>query len=114
MVASEQHLFQTIVQFDKTIVLPRKLETGSIHDCLFCYCPLVSILFEVLRISSIIYLTLFHLIGLFHVQGLKVKSHSYWSIFLPTCMPKREGVTANVRFLLINNDILRLYASSII
>ncbi len=32
MVVSEQHLFQTIVQFDKTIVLPRKLATGSIHD----------------------------------------------------------------------------------
>ncbi len=31
---------------DKTIVLPRKLVTGSIYDFLFCYCPLVSILFE--------------------------------------------------------------------
>ncbi len=49
MVASE-HLYQTIVQFDKTIVLPRKLATGSIHNYLFCYCPLVGILFEVLRI----------------------------------------------------------------
>ncbi len=58
MVASEQHLFQTIVQFDKTIVLPRKLATGSIHDYLFCYCPLVGILFEVLRIDL-----LFHEIG---------------------------------------------------
>ncbi len=36
--------------FDKTIVLPKKLATGSIHDYLFCYCPLVGILFEVLRI----------------------------------------------------------------
>ncbi len=35
MVASEQHLYQTIVQFDNTIVLPRKLATGSIHDYLF-------------------------------------------------------------------------------
>ncbi len=50
LVASEQHLYQTIVQFDKTIVLPRKCATGSIHDYLFCYCPLVCILFEVLRI----------------------------------------------------------------
>ncbi len=50
IVASEQHLYQTIVQFDKTIVLPTKLATGSIHDYLFCYCPLVNILFEVLRI----------------------------------------------------------------
>ncbi len=49
-VTSEQHLYQTIVQFDKTIVLPRKFATGNIHDYLFCYCPLVGILFEVLRI----------------------------------------------------------------
>ncbi len=41
---------QTIVQFDKTIVFPRNLATGSIYDYLFCYCPLVGILFEVLRI----------------------------------------------------------------
>ncbi len=51
IVTSEQHLYQTIVQFDKTIVLlPRKLATGNIHDYLFCYFPLVGILFEVLRI----------------------------------------------------------------
>ncbi len=43
MVASEQHLYQIIV-------LPRNLATGSIHDYLFHYCPLVGILFEVLRI----------------------------------------------------------------
>ncbi len=68
MVASEQHLFQTIVQFDKTIVLPRKHATGSIHKYLFCYCPLLGILFEVLRIwsntcfisSSTIWLTMWH------------------------------------------------------
>ncbi len=52
MVASEQHLFQTIVQFDKTIILPRKLATGSVHDYLFHYCPLVGILFEVRRILT--------------------------------------------------------------
>ncbi len=52
IVTSEQHLYQTIVQFDKTIVLPRKLATGSIHDYLFWYCPLVGILFEVLIILS--------------------------------------------------------------
>ncbi len=45
MVASEQHLYQTIV-------LPRKLATGSIHDYLFCNCPLVGILFKVLRIED--------------------------------------------------------------
>ncbi len=50
MVASEQHLNQTIVQFDKIILLPRKKATGSIHDYLFGYSLLVGILFEVLRI----------------------------------------------------------------
>ncbi len=40
MVASEQqHLYQTVVQFDKTIVLPRKLATGSIHDYLLLLPP---------------------------------------------------------------------------
>ncbi len=52
MVASEQHLYQTVVQFHKTIVLTRKLAKGSVHDYLFCYCPLVGILFEVLRIRT--------------------------------------------------------------
>ncbi len=37
MVASEQHLFQTIVQFVKTIILTRKLATGIIHDYLLHY-----------------------------------------------------------------------------
>ncbi len=45
MVASEQQLYQTMV-------LPRKLTTGSIHDYLFCYCPLVGILYELPRISK--------------------------------------------------------------
>ncbi len=45
MVPSQQYLYQTIV-------LPRKLATGSIYDHLFCYCPLVGILFEVLRIGG--------------------------------------------------------------
>ncbi len=58
IVASGQHLYQTIVQFDITIVLPRKLATGSIHDYLFSYCPLVGILFEVLRITSLYDLTI--------------------------------------------------------
>ncbi len=35
IVTSEQHLYQTIVQFDETVVLPRKLATGNIHDYLF-------------------------------------------------------------------------------
>ncbi len=50
MVALKQQLYQTMVQFDKIIVLLRKLATGIIHDYLFCYCPLVCVLFEVLRI----------------------------------------------------------------
>ncbi len=40
----------TIVQSDVTIVVPWQLSTGSKYDYLFCYCPLVGILFEVLRI----------------------------------------------------------------
>ncbi len=51
IVTTEQYLYQTIVQFDKTIVLPRKLATGNIHYYLFCNCPLVGILFEILRIA---------------------------------------------------------------
>ncbi len=35
MVTSEQHLYQTVIQFDKTIVLPRKVATGSINDYIF-------------------------------------------------------------------------------
>ncbi len=42
----------TIVQSDVTIVVPWQLSTGSKHDYLFCYCPLVGILFEVLRIIA--------------------------------------------------------------
>ncbi len=41
MVAPEPQLYQTIVQFHKTIVLPRKLAKGSIHNYLFYYWPLV-------------------------------------------------------------------------
>ncbi len=44
MVPSKQHLYQTIV-------LSRNIATGNIYDYLFCYCPLVGILFEVLRIT---------------------------------------------------------------
>ncbi len=40
----------TIVQSDVTIVVPWQLSTGSIHDYLFYYCPLVCVLFEVLKI----------------------------------------------------------------
>ncbi len=39
VVTSDQHLYQTIVQLDKTIVLPRKLPTGNIHDYLFATAP---------------------------------------------------------------------------
>ncbi len=45
IVTSGQHFYQTIVQFDKTIVFPRKLATGSIHD------------FEVLRILKVVFAT---------------------------------------------------------
>ncbi len=62
IVTSEQYLYQTIVQFDETIVLPRKHATGNIHDYLFWYCPLVGILFEVLRI-----------VGIFVINSLNVE-----------------------------------------
>ncbi len=55
IVAPEQHLYQTIVQFDKTIVLPQKSETGSVLGYHFCYCPLVGILFEVLSLAEYIF-----------------------------------------------------------
>ncbi len=42
----------TLEQSDVTIVVPQQLSTGSKHDYLFCYCPLVGILFEVLRIGN--------------------------------------------------------------
>ncbi len=54
MVASEQHLYQTILHFYNTIQLPRKLATGNIHDYLFYYFSLMGILSEVLkRIDSL-------------------------------------------------------------
>ncbi len=43
---SRERFFQP----DVTIVVPWQLSTGSKHVYLFCYCPLVGILFEVLRI----------------------------------------------------------------
>ncbi len=55
----------TIVQSDITIVVPCQLSTGSIHDYLFCYCPLVGILFEVLRIQ--------------HFHGLPSMYHIYFT-----------------------------------
>ncbi len=32
IVTSEQHLYQTVVHFDKTTILPRKLATGNMND----------------------------------------------------------------------------------
>ncbi len=45
-----------IVKSDVTIVVPWQLSTGSKYDYLFWYCPLVGILFEVLRIPRVLYL----------------------------------------------------------
>ncbi len=64
MVASEQHLYQ--------IELPRKRATGSIHDYLFCHCPLVGSLFEVLKIR--LHVCCFHHINHF---GHKQPSHPH-------------------------------------
>ncbi len=55
----------TIVQqSDVTIVVPWQWSTGHIHDYLFCYCPLVDILFEPLRIALRIALRCFILYNL--------------------------------------------------
>ncbi len=43
----------TIAQADVTILVSWQLSTGSKHDYLFCYSPLVGILFEVLGIVNI-------------------------------------------------------------
>ncbi len=43
----------TIVQSDVTIVVPWQQSTGSKHYYIFCYCPLVGILFEVVRIGNL-------------------------------------------------------------
>ncbi len=45
----------TIVQSEVTIVVPWQLSTGSKHDYLVYYCPLVGILFEVMRIKCNVY-----------------------------------------------------------
>ncbi len=78
IVTSEQHLYQTIIQFDKTIVLPRNFATGSIHDYLVCNCSLVGILFEVLRIPSVIRIPTslvtwysMYFLGYFQVKAVK-------------------------------------------
>ncbi len=47
----------TIVESDVIIVVPWKLSTGSKHDYLFCNCPLVGILFQVLRITWVSQIT---------------------------------------------------------
>ncbi len=52
-IVTSEHLYQTIVQFDKTIVLPRKHATGNIHDC-ETDCPL-AIRSPSLKLHSTIY-----------------------------------------------------------
>ncbi len=46
-IVTSGHNSITRTTFIQTIVLPKKLATGSIHDYLFCYCHLVGILFEI-------------------------------------------------------------------
>ncbi len=64
----------TIVQYDITIVVPWQLPTQSQHDYLFCYCPLVDILFEVLRIDFYLYLlaVTFNMLSPRHIFLLRV------------------------------------------
>ncbi len=87
MVESDQHLYQTIV-------LPRKLATGSIHDYLFCYCSQVGILFTVLRIGLI---KLAHVLNGYRSQFNKLSDcqnariqelavHLYFGLFWSRCI----------------------------
>ncbi len=71
IVTSEQHLYQTTVQVDKTIGLPTKRTTGNIHDYLLCYCPLVGFLFEVLRITICLIVRQSHLLSPHPIHFLK-------------------------------------------
>ncbi len=48
-IVTSGHRGSTRTTFSYSIT-QKKLATGSIHDYRFCYCPLVCILFEVLRI----------------------------------------------------------------
>ncbi len=73
MVAPEQHLYQTII-------LPRKIATATIHDYLYCYCPLVGILFEVLRIHLDLQTRIQHSLVL--VIGTY---SNFWCIYIFNC-----------------------------
>ncbi len=86
----------TIVESDITIVVPWQLSTGSKLDYLFCYCPLVGILFEVLRIESVttIYVYVYHKICGTLSQSRLVSLFLFcrwviWS-FRPTRLPGRH------------------------
>ncbi len=71
IVTSAKHFYQTIGQFDKTIVFPRKLATGSIHDYLFCCCP-----------WWVFYLRYWELsVGKGHVVFTYVNIHWYFELF---------------------------------
>ncbi len=77
----------TIIQSDVTIVVPWQLSTGSKHDYRFCYCPLVGILFEVLRIIWHKYLGTNNV----YLFGFTVYSHTFMGDFwkyLPSNNPK--------------------------
>ncbi len=78
----------TIVQTDITIVVPCQLSTGTIDDYLFCYCPLVGILFEVLRIyewivqwySSLLWINEWWLLALYQTL-CKIRIQRYCILF---------------------------------
>ncbi len=47
------NLYQTIVQFDRTIVLPRNVQQEVYMTTFLRYCPLLGVLFEVLSIEGV-------------------------------------------------------------
>ncbi len=82
-----EHLYQTIV-------LPRKLATGSIHDYPFYYCPLVGILFEVLIIEFWIVLYYYF----YNISDYKGR----WTV--PMLFDKKEKTIVNVE----SGEIIRM------
>ncbi len=92
MVTSQQHLYHIIVHFDKTIVLPRKRATGSKHEYLFCYGPLVGILFE-----ALINLTRFYNYQSFMCTKRQILNNFYdcWNYRVFYCQNQPCGLKGN-------------------
>ncbi len=100
----------TIVQSDVTIVVSWQLSTGSIHDYLFCYSPLVGILFKVLRIICFLIQRTLKV----HITMVRIRIPQYMSCEFPVPQieyplggSSKKG--SHVYFLLIVAMILLLW-----